>query len=712
MEQSLGFESPSVLSEKAPRFRRKRYYLVQERAEDRSERIRLKDLRSQLPVDEIRHHQLSHLPQEPRFIRVEGEYYPDLLQEPGIYFVSEPFGDYLTAKLAVQNILYNRVSMVTEGSRYAAEYVLLIVPEVDCVNEASIRYARDGSIAYLEIDDERTEGYPIFRIKGLPGLIVTGKLDWRPFAGVACIPLERYFDYQGERNRFSRDRASGKRLAELEKAFEKKADKSGETFYMMGVRQKLNRYALRQAIGQGVKTIFDNYQGQTGPPDVLTLSFSWETARIGVAGNPASQLETASFPLNLAEVKAYLQKTPPQLAGQLHKIGWEIVVQELINALKIVEKYPTIHGGQPFRIYVEDPDNPTGMPQLVYNHQTPFQHQLENETSLQRLDFTAQDLSECDLSGKDLTGNGLRNVNLRGANLAGSTLKGTEFRECQLTAAQFQSGNLQAAKFRECLAVRANFDGANLRDAEISGGNFNHIHCVKTNLAGARIKTSRLYRADYYKANLSGAQFEIPGSMRKNGFQLCDLRNARFIGDPDDSDSIMGQNDFRNANLSGAKFEFNQLTEVNFTKARLYGVDFSGCRRMSACQFEWSQSGELHFGSLTIYQSDFTGVDLSRLKLSKGCGLVGNNFYFANLSRLDLTTCDEFSENQLILTNLSNANLSGLDFTTCNVRRANFNGANLKAAKFTETQLRYLELSAGQRREIIVVVAADEENEE
>lgn len=89
-------------------------------------------------------------------------------------------------------------------------------------------------------------------------------------------------------------------------------------------------------------------------------------------------------------------------------------------------------------------------------------------------------------------------------------------------------------------------------------------------------------------------------------------------------------------------------------------------------------------------QLNLSGINLSKKSLRKanfqGLDLRDVNFSESNLYQADLSTCNlvqaNFTNTDLYLTNFSNANLTNADFTGSNVRQANFTRAKLDNANF------------------------------
>ena len=165
------------------------FYVLREQPERTGDRVRLTELGKVLPLRDIRANQLQNINKEAYFIEAEGDFFPDFIEEYGIYLVSLPFLEYLQSRLNLGNIEYNRIAINVNQDNRSEEYALLIPEVIDAALEGSARYDKNNILEFLEIDEERVGQLEIFKLKDFPHLIVTAKLNRLAFAGYECLRL-------------------------------------------------------------------------------------------------------------------------------------------------------------------------------------------------------------------------------------------------------------------------------------------------------------------------------------------------------------------------------------------------------------------------------------------------------------------------------------------------------------------------------------------
>ena len=85
---------------------RSSYYVLKEEEPVAGERIHIKSLQP-LPVAQIRRNELNKLSKEAQYIEVTDDFYPDLIEENGVHFVSISLWEQMQEKFDVGEIEYN-----------------------------------------------------------------------------------------------------------------------------------------------------------------------------------------------------------------------------------------------------------------------------------------------------------------------------------------------------------------------------------------------------------------------------------------------------------------------------------------------------------------------------------------------------------------------------------------------------------------------------
>ncbi|HBF37687.1 MAG TPA: hypothetical protein DDW50_10235, partial [Firmicutes bacterium] len=619
------------------------FYILQNESEPGpAERIRLPNLEKYFPLKDIKDNHLEGLDKEGFFMQVSGSYYPDFLQEKGLTFFSSPLLDYLKTKIDTEEIEYNWIGLISDGGKRNEEYRLVIPERLDCIRQESIRRnPKSDVIEYLELDETKIPENGIFRAEGFPYLLVTEKLNRLRYSGFRCIRLENFFHYEEVRDQDYRERAAGLRLAAVTEIYEEKGNATGTTNYKFGLRQVIEA-VKRAEIEQGLKSIFDSFEGEPFPTDRLFarfLDFTWSPERleINLVQEAAEHFRTTGFTIpSMAQVRDYVAKLPEELRQDGEKVVTENILRFAITACsRIFDTYENIHGGQRFRLYLWDETSPSANPPLIYDYKDKFQKEVEQATDLSRFDLSQKDLREFDLSHKNLRGVKISGSNLRRTNLQEANLTGVEMTDCNLAGTQFTKSIMDGAKIKDCRLDRTNFDGAGLKRAEIENGLLQQMSLVRSDLTGAKITGFNLSKSFFYRAKLSGTLFEIPGMLDDNAFRLCDMREARFLGNADEFANLLSGCDFSNSDLTACQFEVKGIKNTAFTKSKLLNVTFSRCRDISDCDFRGSSCIGMNIAGVWLYNNDFSGVDLSQIKPRKEGIFVGNNFTNASLAGYD-----------------------------------------------------------------------------
>ncbi|HYH01617.1 MAG TPA: pentapeptide repeat-containing protein, partial [Bacillota bacterium] len=403
------------------------YYVLAECEAGRENRIVLKDLKQQLPLEKLRQNQPEYHDETSVYVEAEGSFYPDYLEENGVYLVSVPFYEYLNNTLRLQRIKYNHVGICTEKGERIEEYCLLVPQEIDCILNGSARYDKNHSLVYFEIDETKVGKLEIFRVKGFPHLIVTQKLNRIDFAGYQCTRLENFFDYVGERKRCFQERYSGQRLETTVKEYERRVEALGNPSYKYGLQRVLDQKRLRQEIVDGLREIFDSYHGtglaaQLGAGRCLSLFWPWEQSGITLVDHTDFERDCLNVP-TLEKGFAYLKLLPEVLQGPARKVFWETVIYCLIQEGRLLDHYQNIHGGKRLALVLETDYFKTTNPPLLYEYQPPLQREMEATVNFSKLDLNSRDFQGFDFSGKNLSGLKFFGCNLQRANFNSALLE-------------------------------------------------------------------------------------------------------------------------------------------------------------------------------------------------------------------------------------------------------------------------------------------------
>lgn len=680
------------------------YYVLAECRAGRENRIILKDLKQQLPLEQLRQKQPDYHDDTSVYVEAEGSFYPDYLEENGVYLVSVPFYEYLNNTLRLRRIKYNHVGICTEKGERIEEYCLIIPQEIDCILEGSARYDQTHSLTYFEIDETKVGKVEIFRVKGFPHLIVTRKLNRIDFAGYQCTRIEKFFNYAGEQKRVYRERCSGQRLEATVKEYEKRVDGLGSPSYKYGLQRVLDQKKLRQELADGLREIFGSYQGTglTAPQGMeryLTLFWPREQSVMRLMAHTDFGWDSLNVPA-LEKLFAYLKLLPEVLQELAGKVLLETVIYCLSQEGCLLDHYQTIHNGQRLALVMETDYFQATIPLLLYEYQPTWQWEVEAAVNFSKMDLNGRDLQGVDFSGKNLSGLQFSRCNLQRANFNGAVLERAEFNRCNLTGAEFTGCNLLDARFIKCELNRTVFDGAEMEKVIITGSDLSHCSFVKTDMTGGLVKNLKLARAYFYRAKLAGAEFKVRMTTYDCIFRQCDLKGAKFTGDVKRTANLMSGCDFRNSDLTECQFSINRIAKSIFTKTKLIGADFTKCGTIQACNFQWSNCAGLNLEGIEVVKSNFAKVDLTMLKVKNGTEWIDNNFTYANLSGYDFTIAGYTAANNLTCTNLSHCNLEAADLTASTLLNTNFTGAKMNRAILDKSQLEWVRLSAQQRNQI------------
>ena len=502
---------------------RKDFYILKEREEGKAHRVVFKDLNKILPVNDIKNGNLNNVDRDSVIIQVEGDFYPDIIEEKGLYFLSTPLYEYIKNKIDFRVKADIVVGLAGEKGKRMEEYHLIIPHELDCIIEGTEKYSKAGELIYFEIDDPKTGELDIFKVKGFPHLIVTQKVNRLEYGGIHCSCIENYFDYEGERDRVYQKRVKGEKLDEAYKEYEEKARPVNREDTLYKIMSICNKDAIRRDISEGLKDIFESYVRKEELPEnlserILVFFYSWKNSKIYLAESYKNEYEKTEVYLGfIKELKEYLENISKELKEAGEKICFETLLNCFSLEAKVFDGYDKIHNNQRFRIYLHNEYFKSMNAPMVYDYKSDFQKEVEGK-ELQGHVFKDMDLREFDFSGKDMRGIKIEGCNLRRTKFIESILDEAEFINCDLTGAEFTKARLKNARFTDCKFDRVNFDYAKMNFVEIKGSDLYHSSFVKSDLTNAKIINDNLGNTYFYNIKLVDAVFELPGRIFSNVF--------------------------------------------------------------------------------------------------------------------------------------------------------------------------------------------------
>lgn len=200
--------------------------------------------------------------------------------------------------------------------------------------------------------------------------------------------------------------------------------------------------------------------------------------------------------------------------------------------------------------------------------------------------FASARLQQADFGGAKLNGCDFSKAHCEGAGFIGADIGGTDFTGTAIDGAQFGGARAKGAKFPGAKFKPAHFlerDGAPLFEgATLTGASFEKCRLDGTKFAGAQLdgaifKEASLRGADLSGAALAGANFEgatadgatfIKSTLAGATLDKAALAGASFV-----------DADLARASFAQARFVLQSGSgkPVDFTRAILHEIDFSGC---------------------------------------------------------------------------------------------------------------------------------------
>ena len=290
------------------------------------------------------------------------------------------------------------------------------------------------------------------------------------------------------------------------------------------------------------------------------------------------------------------------------------------------------------------------------------------------IDLSSANLAQADLAHADLSGADLTMAAARAARFAGATLRRAQMKGLKAAGASFAGADLDSVTLIEADLTLADLQNANLanaslRGADLTGAKLSDACCVRAKLANASLVGTTLNGADLTRGDFTAARLEhvkladaklAHACFRDASLTQCDLEGLRAA-----------HVDFGEADLSLSLLSASILPSANFRKAKL--------RKAKLAQVEWEGA-------------DLRGADLRGATFHLGScrsGLVGSTIPCEG-SKTGFYT-DEADEQQFKSPEeIRKANLRGADLRGAKLKGVDFYLVDLRDAKYTRRQARYL----------------------
>ena len=336
------------------------------------------------------------------------------------------------------------------------------------------------------------------------------------------------------------------------------------------------------------------------------------------------------------------------------------------------------------------------------------------QATLDRCDLGNANLTGASLAGADVTTTAtLAGANLSNTHLAGTNLSGTHLEGANLSGTQLQAAKLDGAHLSDALLAGTNFTGLDLtkvifssplkRSTDLSnptiftnctlpyaviGLDWSNLDLTSATIDGlpkdltglvavgahwndGHFEEYILDGANFARAILKGAHFTSAKIRNKASFASATLTGAVFTS------TVLEQTDFTSAVLGGVQSEQNAvlsfafISNCTFTRANLYGVDFSSATLVSGNTLTGAADlEEANFADAYLPGADFTNADL------RGAEFDGAFMVQVVLTGADLSPSQEGAKS---------ASLTAACLQQANLTNAKLYGANLTDAVITGT---------------------------
>ncbi|MBI3821302.1 MAG: pentapeptide repeat-containing protein [Planctomycetes bacterium] len=167
------------------------------------------------------------------------------------------------------------------------------------------------------------------------------------------------------------------------------------------------------------------------------------------------------------------------------------------------------------------------------------------------------------------------NADLSNANLA-ELVDQCDFTGANLSACALYLANCQLANANLDGVVGLTLVGCTATDVDFSRVAARDVRIGSSDLAGSPFANLEGRHLDFEKCNLRGADFRGLKTPLSLQYRQCDLTGAKFVG------ATLEQADFAKSDLSGADFTNANLKLARFTGATVDGADFTGATMIGA----------------------------------------------------------------------------------------------------------------------------------
>lgn len=202
-----------------------------------------------------------------------------------------------------------------------------------------------------------------------------------------------------------------------------------------------------------------------------------------------------------------------------------------------------------------------------------------------------------------------------------------------------------------------------VQNLDLSDGDYKGITCQNTDFSGSNLSNS-----NFEEASLIESIF-FKSVIDKTNFNKARLAEANF------SFTIIKNSSYIESNLIMADFTSSEFISCDLSNSKLYNANFSNCI------FSDSNLSMVKFGRANLENANLSGIILRNAEFS------GTNLKGINLSRADLT----------------GAKLSKVDLTQTVLDGAIFSNNKIKEVKIKATDVKKLNLSEEQRKELIII---------
>jgi len=258
------------------------------------------------------------------------------------------------------------------------------------------------------------------------------------------------------------------------------------------------------------------------------------------------------------------------------------------------------------------------------------------------------------------------------------------------------------------LTSELDFNGWGLYNVSFGGSNLSNVNFNTTSVEGSKIRTDlrestfrfeTLSKCEFREAELAGAEFETSGILQDVEFTRAELDNTDFSGVTFDGEIVFegvygDQTNFISTTITtDPVFNDSRLTEPQFNRSMVVGVDFHRAKRfhdpdfanadIDGCDFSGLNLSEATFSNATITNSIFTDAVIESpddgTSLS-GATVVNVNFDGCDLSKTETVDADSmlfvrFAENPTFSDiSFLDVDLLGMTFATNSGSGITFDG--------------------------------------